>query len=83
VLLSEQAIQVALGIGAGLYLGRVMGGSLLRTIDRDLIRIPAVVSPASYVSAAGVVLLAALLSALLVRRQSDRLDLVAVLKARD
>jgi putative ABC transport system permease protein len=41
------------------------------------------VEPASYVSAASVVLLAALLSALIVRRQSDRLDLVAVLKARD
>jgi putative ABC transport system permease protein len=83
VLLGEQAIQVVLGIPPGLYLGRLMGGLTLRTIDRELIRIPLVVLPVSYVSAACVVLLAALVSALLVRRQSDRLDLVAVLKARD
>jgi putative ABC transport system permease protein len=83
VLLGEQAIQVLLGIPPGLYLGRSIGGLSLASIDRDLIRVPVSVSPASYVSAACVVLLAALVSALLVRRQSDSLDLVAVLKARD
>jgi putative ABC transport system permease protein len=83
VLLGEQAIQIVLGIVPGLYLGRTIGGLSLSTIDRDLLRVPVSVSPASYVSAACVVLLAAFLSALIVRRQSDRLDLVAVLKARD
>jgi putative ABC transport system permease protein len=83
VLLGEQAIQIVLGIVPGLYLGRAIGGASLSTIDRDLLRIPVAVSPASYLSAACVVLLAAFLSALIVRRQSDRLDLVAVLKARD
>jgi putative ABC transport system permease protein len=83
VLLGEQAIQVVLGVVPGLYLGRVIGGSTLSTIDRDLLRIPVTVAPASYVAAAGVVLLAAFASALIVRGQSDRLDLVAVLKARD
>jgi putative ABC transport system permease protein len=83
VLLGEQAIQVVLGVGPGLYLGRAIGSLSLRSIDRELLRIPLSVSPASYLSAACVVLLAALLSALVVRRQSDRLDLVAVLKARD
>ena len=83
VLLGEQAIQVLLGVGPGLYLGRAIGGLSLKTIDRELLRIPLAVSPASYVGAACVVLLAALLSALVVRSQSDRLDLVAVLKARD
>ena len=67
----------------GLYLGRLIGGLSLSTIDRELLRIPVAVAPTSYVSAACVVLLAALVSALIVRRQSDRLDLVAVLKARD
>ena len=83
VLLGEQAIQVVLGVGPGLYLGRAIGGLSLKSIDRELLRIPLAVSPASYVGAACVVLLAALLSALVVRSQSDRLDLVAVLKARD
>jgi putative ABC transport system permease protein len=83
VLLGEQASQVILGIPPGLYLGRSIGALSLSSIDRELIRVPVSVSPASYVSAACVVLLAAVASALIVRRQSDRLDLVAVLKARD
>jgi putative ABC transport system permease protein len=83
VLLGEQGIQIVLGIAPGLVLGRAIGGLSLSTIDRELLRIPVTVAPASFVSAACVVLLAALLSALIVRRQSDRLDLVAVLKARD
>jgi putative ABC transport system permease protein len=83
VLLGEQAIQVVLGLIPGLYLGRLMGAASLASVDRELLRIPVFVAPASYVGAACVVLLAALLSALAVRRQADRLDLVAVLKARD
>jgi putative ABC transport system permease protein len=83
VLLSEQAIQVVLGIAPGLYLGRAIGGLSLSTIDRDLLRIPVAVSPASYLAAACVVLLAAFLSAVAVRKRSDGLDLVSVLKARD
>jgi len=83
VLLGEQAIQVVLGVAFGLPLGRWMGAATLSAIDRELIRIPPSLSPASQVAAACVVVLAAMLSALRVRRQSDRLDLVAVLKARD
>ncbi len=83
VLLGEQAIQVVLGIGPGMYLGRALGGLSLKSIDRELLRVPISVAPASYVGGACVVLLAALVSALVVRRQSDKLDLVAVLKARD
>jgi putative ABC transport system permease protein len=83
VLLGEQAIQVVLGLVPGLYLGRLLGGASLASVDRELLRIPVSVAPASSVGAVCVVLLAALLSALTVRRQADRLDLVAVLKARD
>jgi hypothetical protein len=47
------------------------------------IRVRIAITPASYVAAACVVLFAAFASALVVRARSDRLDLVAVLKARD
>jgi putative ABC transport system permease protein len=83
VLLGEQAIQVLLGLGPGLYLGRAIGSLSLSTIDRDLLRVPLSVAPSSYVAAVCVVMLAAFASALIVRRQSDLLDLVGVLKARD
>lgn len=83
VLLGEQAIQVVLGVPPGLLLGRLFGGLWLGSVDRELLRIPLTILPASYAVAACVVGIAALASALSVRRQSDRLDLVAVLKARD
>jgi len=83
VLLGEQGLQVVLGVIPGLYLGQVMGGLTLSTIDRELLRIPVSVSPSAHIGAACVVLVAAVVSALIVRRQSDGLDLVAVLKARD
>jgi putative ABC transport system permease protein len=83
VLLGEQAIQVALGVVPGMALGKGLGALSLRSIDPELLRIPLFVAPSSYARGACVVLLAAVASALLVRRQSDRLDLVAVLKARD
>jgi putative ABC transport system permease protein len=83
MLIGEQAIQVVLGVAPGLVLGRVLGGLSISTIDHELVRIPLAVAPRSYAAAAAVVLLAALASAVAVRRRSDRLDLVAVLKARD
>ncbi|HTP28665.1 MAG TPA: ABC transporter permease, partial [Anaeromyxobacteraceae bacterium] len=83
LLLGEQAIQVLLGIGPGLWLGRALTGFWLSTIDQELLRVPVTIAPASYLGAVCVVAFAALGSALIVRRQSDRLDLVAVLKARD
>lgn len=83
VLLGEQAIQVVLGITLGLFLGREIGALALASIDRELLRIPLTISLGSYIAAMCVVAFAAFVSALAVRRQSDRLDLVAVLKARD
>ena len=83
VLLGEQVVQVLLGIAPGLALGAGMAKLGLSTIDRELMRIPLMLRPPSYVAAFCVVAFAALWSALAVRRRSDRLDLVAVLKARD
>ncbi len=83
VLLGEQGIQVLLGVGPGLLLGRGLAGLWLSTIDHELLRIPLAIENSSYFAAVCVVAFAALTSALIVRRQADRLDLVAVLKARD
>lgn len=46
-------------------------------------RFPLIVEPASFASAAVVVLVAAGISALVVRRRLDHLDLVEVLKSRE
>ena len=83
VLLGEQAVQVLLGVAVGLPLGRFLGGRMLASVPPELFRIPVVLSAGWQAAAAAVVLSSGLASALLVRREADRLDLVAVLKARD
>jgi putative ABC transport system permease protein len=83
VLLGEQAAQLIVGIWPGLQLGFWLGSKAMGLIDKELLRVPATVNVLAQVAAVCVVLLAAFVSALWVRRQSDRLDLVAVLKARD
>jgi putative ABC transport system permease protein len=49
----------------------------------ELMRVRLVVEPGTYVFASAIVIAAAMLSAWVVRRRVDRLDLVAVLKTRD
>jgi putative ABC transport system permease protein len=83
VLLGEQALQLVLGVAAGLPLGYFLGAAVLTAIPPELFRVPAVLAPSSLVHAAAVVLLSGLACALWVRREADRLDLVSVLKARD
>ncbi len=83
VLFGEQAVQVFLGIWPGLELGFWMGAKATGSIDKEMLRVPATLNLSAQVTAVCVVVLAAFVSAMVVRRQSDRLDMVAVLKARD
>jgi putative ABC transport system permease protein len=83
VLLGELGIQVVLAIPIGLGAGTWMARALMATNDPERYRMVAVISPATYAFATVVALAAALVSALLVRRRLDRLDLVGVLKTRE
>ncbi len=83
ILLGELAVQVLVGIPAGLLLGRDWSIRVAETVDPETYRMPVVISSSSYALAAAVVLLASAVSALLVRRHLDHLDLVAVLKTRE
>jgi putative ABC transport system permease protein len=84
ILLGEQAIQVVLGIPVGMVLGTWGAKALLELqADPEQFRMPMLISPRTYAFAAVVVLAAAVLSALLVRRRIDALDLVGVLKTRE
>jgi putative ABC transport system permease protein len=56
---------------------------LTASLSTEVHRFPLRVSSATYAFAALVVLAASVLSALVVRRRLDRLDMVSVLKARD
>jgi putative ABC transport system permease protein len=83
LLLGELGVLVLAGIPLGFAIGYGLAALAARFLSSELYRLPVVVEPATYVFAGAVVLLAAAASALVVRRRVDRLDLVAVLKARE
>ena len=83
ILLGELAIQVAVGIPLGFVLGRWWADLVMSTLDAETYRFTVQISSTTYAFAACIALGAALVSALLVRRRLDQLDLVAVLKTRE
>lgn len=84
ILLGEQAIQVCLGIPVGMVLGTWGVKALVELqADPEQFRLPMLISSQTYAFSVVVVLAAAVLSALLVRRRLDTLDLIGVLKTRE
>ncbi|HEX2205503.1 MAG TPA: FtsX-like permease family protein [Longimicrobium sp.] len=83
LLLGEQATVTAIGIPAGFAIGYGLCVAVVRAFEVEVFRIPLIVSGATYAFAAGVIVVAALLAGLIVRRRIDHLDLVAVLKTRE
>lgn len=83
ILLGELATLTLAAIPLGWGVGLALCWLLAQTWQIDLFRMPFAVEPRTFAFAATVVLLAAAGSGLLVRRQLDRLDLVAVLKTRE
>ncbi len=81
MLLGELGAQILAGIPVGLWLGQVWSRALAATVDPEMFRLPLHISARTYVAAAVIALVSGLVSALLVRRKLDRLDLVAVLKS--
>lgn len=84
ILISEQAIEVALAIPVGLALGRQWAELFFtRAVDQETFRFQVLIEGRTYLLAALVAALAAAASALWVRRSLDRLDLIGVLKTRE
>ena len=83
VLIGSLAMEVALAIPLGLLLGYGWAQQFARSFDQETFRLVAVVAPRSYLMAALTTALAAAASALWVRRDLDRLDLIGVLKTRE
>ena len=83
VLLGELAVIILLALPIGAVLGYFMGEAVSAGFSTDLYRVPALFVPEGYGAAAAAVLLAGMVSGWLVKRDVDRLDLVATLKARE
>jgi putative ABC transport system permease protein len=83
MLLGEQAILTLTAVPFGFLIGYGICGLLVWSFESETYRMPLVIGSKSYAFAFVTVVLAALFSALLVRRRIYRLDLVEVLKARE
>ncbi|MFO0728090.1 MAG: FtsX-like permease family protein [Myxococcota bacterium] len=81
ILLGELASQVVLGIPLGCLLGRLWAILIASTIDVEALRFPLRIELSTYAVASMIALFAGVISALIVRRRLDSLDLVEVLKA--
>lgn len=83
ILLGELALLTLAAVPIGLWFGRGLCGYIAISIENELYRVPLVLEPATYAFAASVVLAAATVSGLVVRRRLDRLDLIRVLKTKE
>jgi putative ABC transport system permease protein len=82
-LLGELALEIALAIPLGLFSGYWLASGIVQLIKTDEFFFPMVIRPPTYAYAAICVVVAGMVSALIVRRRIDTLDLVGVLKTRE
>jgi putative ABC transport system permease protein len=83
ILLGELALLTLAALPVGGLLGYGMATLVVQALDSEVYRFPLVVSRAAIAWAFLTIIAAAFISALIVRRRLDTLDLVAVLKIRE
>ncbi len=84
ILLGELGVITLLALPLGMGIGWCFAYFLSMFLaNEEAFRFPFVIEPSTYGLAVSVVLVASVLSALLVRRKLDHLDLIAVLKSRE
>jgi putative ABC transport system permease protein len=83
ILLGEIGTITLIAVPFGLVLGYFFAMLLSVFFEQEVFRFPFVIENSTYGLAAVVVLTASIISALIVRRRLDQLDLIAVLKSRD
>lgn len=82
-LLGELALEIVLAIPLGMVAGYWLAAGIVQLIKNEEFFFPLVIQPPTYAYAALSVVVAGVVSALIVRRRIDSLDLVAVLKTRE
>lgn len=81
ILLGELAILTLIALPLGMGIGYGFAAAASRGFETEMYRIPLVVDRATFAFAAGMTLIAACISGMVVRDRVDRLDLVGVLKS--
>jgi putative ABC transport system permease protein len=83
IFFSEFVIEIAVAIPIGIALSLAVVDVISRFHPSETFQIPGTIGARTFAAACAIVIAAAAASAYVVRRRIDRLDLVAVLKARD
>jgi putative ABC transport system permease protein len=83
LLLGEIALLAVIALPLGCFIGRLLARLIVAGFKTELYRVPFVLEGSSYAWAMLITMAATTLSAALVRRRMDRLDLIAVLKTRE
>ncbi len=83
VLLGQLGLLIILALPLGCLVGWGLVWLITSAFETELYRIPFVIEANTYGTAVLLILAAAILSAALIRRRLDRLDLIAVLKTRE
>jgi putative ABC transport system permease protein len=83
MLLGEQGLLTVVGLPVGFALGYALCAVVVARFETEMFRLPLVAEPLTYATAAAIIVLAAAVSALAVRRRLHRLDLVDALKMRE
>lgn len=83
VLIGELALLTLLALAPGLYIGSQLARALVASASTETTRLPLVLTGRAYATAVLIVLLSSGLSFAVVSRRLGKLDLLAVLKARE
>lgn len=83
IMLGELGVLTFAAIPLGFLIGGGFCDYISDNLQTDLYRVPLILEPSTYGFAATVVLISAVVSGLIVRRNLDHLDLVAVLKTKE
>jgi putative ABC transport system permease protein len=83
ILLGELAVLTLIALPLGCVLGYGLASVLITAFSNEQFRVAPAIDPSTYGLGLVVVVAATIISALLVRRRIDRLDLVEVLKTRE
>ena len=83
ILLGELAVLTVAAMPIGLVFGWLLALLISFSYDTELFRMPLIICTSTYAFSVIVVLAAAVISSLVVRRRLDHLDLVAVLKTKE
>lgn len=83
LLLGELALEIGLAIPLGCVAGFWLSALIIALMEHEVLEIPLVIFPTTYLYAGAIVAIAGAVSALIVRNRIDNLDLVGVLKTRE